>query len=256
MAKKDLPAFLQEEFQKRHATNSRYSLRAFANSLDLSPATLSQILSGKRAVTKKTVLKIAKNLDLTSRQTLQLGRSVLPREILEQDPGNDEHFDMLADDQFALVSDWQHYAILSLGWLKQNQSTPTWVAKRLAISNTQAAEGLSRLERLKLIEIKPDGSFVRTAKPITTQTDIPSEAVKKYHRQILELAKEKLDKIPVAKREYNTVTMAIDPSLLSTAKEMMKQFRRDLSTELERGDQREVYALALQLFPLTTESKS
>ena len=44
---------LKKELTQRQSNNPAYSLRAFARFLEISPATLSQIISGKRGVSVK-----------------------------------------------------------------------------------------------------------------------------------------------------------------------------------------------------------
>lgn len=46
--------------------NSKYSLRTFAKKLDISPATLSQVLSRKKGLSEKTANSIAKKLELSA----------------------------------------------------------------------------------------------------------------------------------------------------------------------------------------------
>jgi hypothetical protein len=48
--------------------------------------------------------------------------------------------------------------------------------------------------------------------------------------------------------------LAINPKNIEKARAMIKRFRRELSTELERGEQTRVFSLAIQLFPLDKES--
>jgi hypothetical protein len=52
----DLIDVLQEEFEKRRAKNSRYSLRAFAQNIGVQSATLSAVLKRKRALPAATRL--------------------------------------------------------------------------------------------------------------------------------------------------------------------------------------------------------
>ena len=60
---KDIASQLNAEFQRRHARNARYSLRAFARSLDVDHATLSQWMRGRRAITRTSAEKLREVLD-------------------------------------------------------------------------------------------------------------------------------------------------------------------------------------------------
>ena len=55
---------LQTEFERRRATNSRYSLRSFARDLSVDHSTLSQILRGKRRLTGRNVRALGRRLRL------------------------------------------------------------------------------------------------------------------------------------------------------------------------------------------------
>lgn len=57
---------LQAEFDKRRATNPRYSLRAFARAMSVDHSTLSQILRGRRRVTGRNVRALGRRLGLSA----------------------------------------------------------------------------------------------------------------------------------------------------------------------------------------------
>jgi hypothetical protein len=57
-----LQTILRNEFMRRRSVNPRYSLRAFARSVNLEHSTLSQLLRGKRAMTWKSIRQIASRM--------------------------------------------------------------------------------------------------------------------------------------------------------------------------------------------------
>ncbi len=57
-------AVLRAELTRRCARNPSYSLRAFARALDTDHATLSQILRGRRALTRDTIVQLGERLGL------------------------------------------------------------------------------------------------------------------------------------------------------------------------------------------------
>jgi uncharacterized protein (TIGR02147 family) len=158
---------------------------------------------------------------------------------------------LIQEDKFNLLSEWYHFAILSLGEISGNKATPQWISERLAITELQARDALNRLKRLDLISVKSDGSYKQTGKPLTTTDDIPSGAIKAYHRGMIDVAKSKLDTIPVEQREFGAVTMAINPAKIGKAKKMIREFQNQLCEELEVGKKKSVYTLSVQFFPLT-----
>jgi transcriptional regulator with XRE-family HTH domain len=67
-----LRTILEAEFARRRNLNPRYSLRAFARSVDIEHSTLSQLLSGKRPMTWKSIHRIASRVRWTGAAVLQL----------------------------------------------------------------------------------------------------------------------------------------------------------------------------------------
>ena len=96
--------------------------------------------------------------------------------------------------------------------------------------------------------------MTRKTEGLTTSADVPSRALRKYHRQNLMLAESSLESDPVELRDISATNMAIDPRHLPKAKKLIRSFRRKLSRLLEMGEKTEVYTLSVQLFPNTKRS--
>ncbi len=244
---------LIQELRRRQQRNPSYSLRAFASHLAISPAHLSLLISGKKRVTAKQALKIAEKLDLPPSLRSRLVDSLLP-EALRSAPGLEDSFRLLDEDEFAFIADWYHFAILSLGKLRQNSSDAAWIARRLGITPIEALDGFRRLSRLGLVERKGAG-FRQTGLPLRTSNQVPSRAIRQYHKQNLDLAKEKIDAVPLEERDFSSITMASNSTQLKKAGKLIEEFKQRLSRFLEEGEPEEVYTLAVQLFPVTTQEK-
>jgi len=66
-----LRTILENEFLRRRVANPRYSLRAFARSVNVEHSTLSQLLRGKRAMTWKSIRLIAGTMRWTGTAVMQ-----------------------------------------------------------------------------------------------------------------------------------------------------------------------------------------
>lgn len=108
----------------------------------------------------------------------------------------------------------------------------------------------------ELIIQDEEGQFVKNTKKLSTTKDIPSQALRDAHIDILKIASEKIETIPVEDRFYSASTIAIKKDKLLEAKELIREFRSKLA-EFTKGDgPDEVYQMNIQLFPLTVnESK-
>jgi uncharacterized protein (TIGR02147 family) len=240
-----LVELIKTELLRRKRDNKSYSLRAFAEFLEISPGRLSEILSEKRPIGKKTKLKIAERLGITEMNALL---ETKPQHLTFSDRA-DYHF--LSNDAFTVLADWYHFAILSLADTHDFQADPKWIAKRLNISVLEATEALSRLKKVGAIEMNGK-KMTKTNKSVRTTTDLESQALRISHRQSIEQAVLALNEVPLELRDITSITMAIDLKKLPMAKQIIKEFRHKMADVLEVGSQSEVYNLNIQLVPVST----
>lgn len=245
----DYKKFLTQQLELKKSKNPSYSLRAYAQWLDVSPAHLSQVISGIRPMTNKISLKIVEKFNFSPAEKMEFFESV-HYSLIEEHVKKDDEFFMIQEDEFKLIADWQHFAILSCFDLKGSSTKHEWFAKKLGIDVKSVDQAIERLTRLNIIA-KKNGKYVQIKKPIRTTTDIPVSAIRKYHAGNLELAREKMESVSVDKREFTAITMAVNPKKLKLAKELMTDFKRRLSELLEYGEKTEVYTFSAQLFPVT-----
>lgn len=228
-------------FQEKKSNNPGYSLRAFSRQLNLSPAALSQMLSGKRPITAKTLEQVIKHADLDPADT----------ECLFASLKNSNQRQLIDMDALHLMGDWYYFAILSLAETGEFKSEAAWIAKRLNIPVEAAQTALERLARVGMLEPDGEGKLRATGKSFSTHDGIANIMIQKRHRQHLRLAEASLHRDSVEQRDFTSITMAIDPSKIPLAKEMIRKFRNRLCKVLEGGDQKEVYIFCQQLFALS-----
>ncbi|RYZ86924.1 MAG: TIGR02147 family protein [Proteobacteria bacterium] len=240
--------WLQKQFTDRCQKNSRYSLRAFAGSLGLDASTVSQILAGKRAPSKKALTSICEKLSATPRDLKLLG-------VLSVQEGSDDFY-QLSVDTFSVLADWYHFAILELTYVSGFKAEPKWVAQQLNISALEAKTALERLHRLHLLG-NIAGKVKKTQESVTNHTGVNTSVARKtLQKQVIAKALVAVDETPQDEKDISSITMAIDPKNLDKAREMIKKFRRELCLQLEEGEQSRVYNLAVQLYPISKTLKA
>lgn len=251
-------AFLADELSRRIRANPQYSQRAFARQLSMSPGELSEILRGKRKLSFNSVLRIAKSLGLNAEETRHLGYLVqvekskeMGTEDLLKSALTDDRRNQLSVDLFNLISDWYCFAIVNLAETEGFRWNLNWIARRLNISVPQARVAVERLERVGVIE-KVNGRL-RIAKDFVLSPDgIPSEAVRNYHRQIINKSLHAIDNQSMDEREIRGLTIAIDPKQLPAMKKELSAFLEKFVERFSKGKNvSEVYQLELTYFKLT-----
>ena len=225
---------INEELLKAKLRNPAISLRSFAKRLGVQASALSEILNGKRSVTDKMGKRILNGLGLN-----------------ETDFKDEQKKDItLSSLEFKIISDWYYFAILSLAEIDDFSIDSSWIAKRLNISQKEAKNAVSILIKKQML-IEENGRFKASNINFSTPTEIRDLSIKQHTVQSLELARDSLLEDPIDSRDFSTITMAIDPEKIPEAKLMISKFRKKLMKKLESGKKKEVYKLAVQLFPLT-----
>ena len=239
---------IREEFSKRKQRNPAFSLRAFARWLEISPAQLSQMITGKRPITLQTMRKISDRLGLSPLERKAVLAAVANSEAIAPEERRSLH---LREDQFRVIADWYHFAILSLTRIKGASADPRWVARRLGIGVEQAHEALLRLERMGVLQLAP--VFKQIGDPIEVASEQPSEAIRKYHKQVLALAIDKIESVPTEKRQFQSMMLAIHPKRLAALKKHIDEFLAAAAEVSDADKDTQVFQLGVQLFPISIE---
>ncbi|MFV8259725.1 TIGR02147 family protein [Bdellovibrio bacteriovorus] len=246
-----LALFLQESLDARKRKNARYSLRAFARDLGISPGRLSDFISGRRSPGKRLCERMIVALKMSQSEEAKFKHLMSRNKDVS---GAQKGAHVLREDEFSLIADWEHFALLMLLGTVGFKSDVKWMADRLQTSELKIQNALERMERLQLIRIKK-GKIERMKRKVATTHDIPSSVLRESHRQILEHAAESLQKDDIALRDITSITIPADPAKLAIAKEHIRAFRRKMARVLGTDNKAEVYNLNIQLVPVTRVKK-
>ena len=157
-------------------------------------------------------------------------------------------------DQFRLIADWTHAAVLELIQVSDFKPCLKWMAKSLGdhITESMLQSVIERLIRLELIEQKEDGTFRRIpATFIDVKNKGKNTAIRKYHRQMITKALDAIDEQTNDERVLSGVTLAIDKSKIDEIRDLFDQFRRKVSSLSTPNSCNEVYQFNIQAFRLT-----
>ncbi len=267
MAHRDYRPYLRSVLETRTSNNPRYSLRAFARDLRISPQMLSFVMNRKKGISLEVAADLAERLGLNPSESsyfvdlVSLAHSRgtqaknLARYRIEERLSASPQYQSLDMDVFHIISDWYHFAILELTFTSGFKNDPKWISERLGISEIEVSQALERLHKLKLLSFVGPNKAKKTDINISAAYGVPSAALRKLAQQLLKKAIDSLDGQSLEERDITNVTMAIDPRLLPKAKEMISDFRRKLCAFLEQGKRTELYVFAPSLFKLTSNKK-
>lgn len=217
---KDYRLFIRSSIEAKLSVNSNLSLRSVAEKMALSPSYLSRVLSGQRKISLDSAGKVARYFNLSADEALYFFNLVeldntkdeKERARLLKNLQNESHIKFLSADQFKLVSDWYHFAILSYARSKKFKSDIHWLSHRLDITPSQTQKAIERLLAAGLLKIENKKyKAVENAEFQTTQ-DIPSHAIRENHIQHLRLAEKSLMEFEPELREFINRTLNLNTS--------------------------------------------
>lgn len=258
--------FLADELKKRQSNDRNYSVRSFAKELEIRSSRLTEILQGKvglsedRAVVVADRLKIAddeKKIFVDLVQSVH-GRGTVTRKIaIERLRQRFPEARELQLDEFELIADWYHLAIMELIDLEGFQGNADFISKKLNVSIETATQALERLMRLGLV-VRDGESFKRSEVNRTTTQDISSSAIRSYHRQLLDKAEQALEERSVTERDFSSVVFSIRKEKIPVLKEFIQRLCQEFDRELEQHSEPvpkdSVYCFSTQFFELTEKA--
>lgn len=159
----------------------------------------------------------------------------------------------LDESQYEYYSHWYNPVLLELVAMPGKVWDTRSLAKALRprISAIQVRRSLELLERLGMLR-KEGESYVKSTPSVGTPPAVQSIAVFNYQRDLIDIARQSLEKDPATIRNFTTVTLEINAAEYELMVNMLTQFRRQaLGICTSTGPADRVYQLNLQLFPVS-----
>ncbi len=244
---------LQAELGRRCAKNSQYSLRAFAKFLAIDHATLSQLMSGKRPLTPRTILKLGTRIGLDRAAIDGYAAAECRWRNDPADHSASSEMQQLADDAAHVIADWYHYAILELTRLEDFKPDSRWIARVLGLTPDQVNLAVTRLVRLGLLVMAGRQRWIDQSGDTTARlADFNQKTVQQLSQQVRRLMLRAIEKVQAGRCEYSSTTLAVSTDRLPGVLERISRFRRELVAFLGQDAARDdVYQLEISFFPLT-----
>jgi uncharacterized protein (TIGR02147 family) len=264
----DYRAFLKDLFSYKKKTDRYFSYRYFSRRAGInSPNFLQLVISGSRNLTQETAAKICKGFDLKKTEREYFENLVWLNQSKTLEDRNhyyrkvvslksDSSIRKLDKAKYEYFSKWFYPAIrelVSLGKLKWDAES---ISSALApqITPKEAVKALKALAELDLIIMDENGCYRQKDGLITTGPEVQSLTVANFHREMLRLATESIERHKPETRDVTSLTMSIRSERVKELKEHLARIRREImKIYCEDNDCDQVYQLNLQLFPLTSK---
>lgn len=265
-AETEILSRLRQEFTQAKKKNDQTSVRSFSKKLGLPASTISLVLLGKRKFSNRLALRLIEALPLQEIERTRLTQAIQNNKPQAATPPSDRGKRKpsvpkateikLSKQDYMLIRDWEHFAILSLINTNDFQYNASWIANRLTIKPERAAEAMRRLERLKLVRVNSEGQTQRTYQKIRTSDGPRDDSLRHSHLQSLELSKQKIQNLESHLRDITWATLPVDFSRFDEMKLSIRNFQEQFIQEYGLdSNATEVVRMNVQLFPLSNVQK-
>jgi uncharacterized protein (TIGR02147 family) len=260
---KDPTEYIKLEFHLRKNRRPHYSMRAFARDLSFSPSSLTDFMKGRVGMSDNRILQLSNRLDWSKDRTLHFSHLIKAK--FEKDAAKRQtsqmqvkiklkdkssYFDL---NEFKVISDWYNLVIIEICHLEDNITIEKLV-DALGITSQQVKTAIKNLKQLEIIQETDHG-----LKPLRSThqfgDEAPSDAIKNFHSQILQLAQRMVFERNYENRESHSLVFTISSEKIH---EMNKEIRKSLYDIVNKfsveSNLNAVQIVSLQSFPIYKSS--
>ncbi|MEO7426201.1 MAG: TIGR02147 family protein [Fibrobacteria bacterium] len=261
----DYRKFLLDAYKERRAESPKFSYRFIAGKVGFaSPGFFANVLSGKKGISLKLVLKFAELFHLNRKEKGYFEALVLFAKATGASEKK-EYLDRLLAmrgsrvkkveaHQWEYFEKWHNIVVRELIALRPFHGDFRALAAMVSppITPQEARKSIELLERLGLIRKGPDGAYERTDAAISAGDDISRALIGAYQVQAMELAKHAIEHLPAGTRNFSTLTLSVSGPTYEAMLEELRGFRRRMLEMAENSENVDrVYQMNFHVFPVT-----
>lgn len=252
-------------FYEQRKKYSVFSWREFSKLAGFtSPNYMKVVCDGKSRLSKAGIEKVSNAMGLLEYEKIYFQKLVKldeardessKKQVLEEirEMSKEYKIRMLDGDAFLYFESWLNPVLRELVQMNPG-AKPLTLAKlcRPYTSATEVRKSLDFMVQAGIIKKVKENHYRQTGKIVSGSSEVMPLALRSMHRQMAEFAKDSIDSVPVSKRYFSGITMAVTSNEYKEIINELEKFRQkilQIASGVKTGQK--VYRLNLQLFPLT-----
>jgi uncharacterized protein (TIGR02147 family) len=258
----DYREFLNSYYTERKRLKAHISYRMMGKHIGVDASYLVKVLRGDVHLKETTIPDIIKFCNLTPKESdffealFYFTKAKNEKEIqhyyetMQSIRGVDAL--TLKTAQYEFYNKWYYSALWALLRVEPCMNHKS-LGKKLVpkISDTQAKDALTLLEKLELISKDDSGYFRTTDRHLKSGVPIYPEAIKKFHSQMISLADDALYTISRNERDISAMTVALDDDCIEDIKDILQTTREKIRARVDEVTHpTQVIQTNFQMFPV------
>ncbi|MDB5106528.1 MAG: hypothetical protein JWP91_4217 [Fibrobacteres bacterium] len=261
----DYRVFLKDFYDRQKAGRSRYSYRTMAESAGINSSPYFKfVIEGKRNLSKATIMKTVKALELDEREAEYFENLVFFNQAKTAEEKN-IHFDRLISsrkarefplikkDQLEYFREWHHCVVRELAVMADFGDDFARLGKLVhpPITAAEAEASVDLLLELGLLT-KAEGRYKQAEPILTTGHGVSDYQVIRYQIRMMQLAAEAFERSRAGERMTSSSTMGVSLVTFERVVRKIRDFRAHLMEMVNQDAHPEkVFQLNMSLFPLS-----
>ena len=265
----DYRDFLKSYYDKRKEEMPFYSYRMMGDKLGLDSSYLYRVLQKKQHLPAHALPAAKDILALSGRSAEYF--DLLYSAAVSKDKGKREELmakalalrdvdrHNLEAAELKLLRNWWIPAVRAYLELNGGVVNIKQIARDICppISEAQAEEAIEILKEVGLVKKLASGKLALTDAHLTVGGPEKASAVREFQKQVLGLASDALDNVPVAERNISTLTLSVDQSCFEDLGDMLREFRRLVQKRVDEAKSPDrVMQLSMAFYPVARKGDS
>jgi len=252
-------------------SEKRFSYRKFARMAGSSSPNFLQLIRDRVLnIRPKGIEALAKSLGLSVKEKAYL-ETIVAFDHAKTHAQKDKFFrqilhtreyaniKQLEKNQYEFFSHWYIPVIRELVTSPLYPDNPSWICDHIepAVSEAKVRKAIELLASLGLIRRNSKTrQWEQTASVISTPSEVLSVAVTKYHRDVIALGRDSIERFDPGERDIRSITMGASEQGYRELKKRFEAFWKEILSFSETQQCREdVYQVNMQFFPLTKKKR-
>lgn len=267
----DYREFLRSHYCYSKGTRAGFSFRHFSQKAGLGSSNFYKlVMDGDRGLSEKGAQKFSKALKLNKQETDFFMNLVRFDQAKDHDEKNRvyqkllrnkkyQQVQPLAKESYNYYSRWYHPVVRELITSSLFDGDYFSLGKIIepSLSEAEVKDSVELLLDLGLIKQIDEERFITTDSLVTTGPEAQSLVLMSYHKELLSLVRNQIEKVPSSKRDISALTLGVKKEKLLELKTRVQKFRKEIMELVsDQNDPDVVVLLSLQLMPLAERKKT
>ncbi|HNY31946.1 MAG TPA: TIGR02147 family protein [Fibrobacteria bacterium] len=259
----DYREFLKDFYESKKAEFPLFSYRVMAQHVGMDASNLFRVLQKDLHLPARCVPQVLEYVELSGRAAeyfqilLAYARTKAKKEkqlILEKALAlRDVQRKILEVEELSFLRDWWVVATRCLIEVLDGRANPEVMGDRFRpkVPAAEIRKALEQLHQLGLVKKVSSGRLTLTDAHLTAGGESHAAAVKSYQKQVLDLAKDSLDRFDREQRDVSTLALAVDEDAFQDIRVMLRECRRQIQKRVEDSQRPDrVMQLSMAFHPL------